>query len=278
MVDAHGHHVVDARLAAVEHHANDFVPEILGEGGLVASSAESGVQPFLGYLCRRQRGVPGETSEGIPVGLRKMVAAPVGVVADVGDACHRFQAPWLDKREELAPHGGEIDQVVGGAKILLGNLEFHHHLGLLQRGEQRTVGLAGLEVHGTVLDLDDDVVGKLSVEGNELLAGLVGAVVALRVIDKGTPHHDAVMRAQRFGEHVGAVGMGAAEVLRTWLAFGVGFHKESAEVGDEFVNLVHLVLPPTDDLGIEGVGCLQAAYLDGRGEVDGEIDANAIGA
>ena len=71
--------------------------------------------------------------------------------------------------------------------------------------------------------------------------------------------------------------MGAAEVLRARLTLGVGLHEEAAEVGDHLVDLLHLVLPPTDDLGVERIGCLQTAYLDGRGEVDGEIDADAVG-
>ena len=168
--------------------------------------------------------------------------------------------------------------MVGCAEILLGNLELHHHLRLLQGGKQRAVWFAGLEIDGAVLDLDDDIVGKLAVEGHELLVSLVGAIGALGRIDEGAPHHDALVGFQHTGEHIGTVGMGAPEVLRPWLTLGVGLHQKAAEVGDQTVDLLHLLLPPADDLGIERVGSLEAAHLDGRGEVDGEVDTDAVGA
>ena len=71
--------------------------------------------------------------------------------------------------------------------------------------------------------------------------------------------------------------MGASEVLRAWLSLGVGFHEETAEIGNQFVDLVYLIFPPFHDLGVERVGSLQSAHLDRRGEVDGEIDADAVG-
>ena len=43
-------------------------------------------------------------------------------------------------------------------------------------------------------------------------------------------------------------------------------------------DLVHLLLPPVDNLGVERVSSLQTTHLDGRCEVDGKIDADAVGA
>ena len=86
------------------------------------------------------------------------------------------------------------------------------------------------------------------------------------------------MGLERSGQHVGSVNMGAAEVLRTRFALGVGLHKEAAKVGNQLVDLVHLILPPTDDISIERIGSLQSTNLDGRCEIDGEVDTDAIGA
>ena len=207
-----------------------------------------------------------------------MVSAPVHIVTDIGNTCHRLQTGGLHEREELLPHRREIHQMVRGAKILLRDLELDHHRGLLQGSEQRAVGLTGLEVDGTIFDLDNHIVGKLTIEGHELLTGLVGTIAALGVIHEGTPHHDSFVGLQCTSQHIGTIGMRTSEVHRTGLSLGIGFHEETAEVGNQFVDLVHLVLPPLDDLGIEGICRLQTTHLDGRCEVDGEIDADAIGA
>ena len=191
------------------------------------------------------------------------MTAPVRVVADIGHTGHRLQTGRFHPPEEFLPHRSEIDQMVGSAQILLRNLELHHHRRLLQRGKQRAIGLARLEVHGAVLDLDNDVVDKLPVQRHELLTGLIRTVAALRLIYEGAPHHDALMRFQNLTQHVGTVGMCPSKVLRPWFTLGVGFYEESAEVGNHLIDLVHLALPPANDLGIEWVGSLQPAHLDG---------------
>ena len=142
--------------------------------------------------------------------------------------------------------------------------------------EQRTVRLARLEVHGAVLDLDNHVVGKLSVERHELLVGLIGTVAALRIIHEGTPHHHAIVRLQHPSQHIGSVGMRASEVLRSRFSLRIGLYQEAAEVGNHPVDVVHLLFPPVHHVGIQRVGCGQSTQFDGRGEVDGEIHPDAV--
>ena len=174
---------------------------------MITLCAEGLGEPFVGDLLRCQRGGPGKASEGIPVGLCKMVATPVGIIADIGHTCHRFQAGGLHKREEFLPHRCEIDQMVGGAEILLGDLELHHHRSLLHRSKQRAIGLTWLEVDGTVLNLDDDVVGKLTVERHKLQTGLICTVWTLRCIDKGAPHHNTLVGLEHPSQHIGTIGV-----------------------------------------------------------------------
>ena len=59
--------------------------------------------------------------------------------------------------------------------------------------------------------------------------------------------------ATRVGEHVRAVGVRAAVVLRPGLALAVGLDDEAAEVGDELVDLVGLRAPPLRDRGVERI-------------------------
>ena len=53
--------------------------------------------------------------------------------------------------------------MVGSAEVFLRDLELHHHLRLLHGGEQRAIRLTRLEVNRAILDLDDDIVSKLSI-------------------------------------------------------------------------------------------------------------------
>ncbi len=60
------------------------------------------------------------------------------------------------------------------------------------------------------------------------------------------------------------------------MTFGVGFHKETTEVGNESVNFVGFGLPPGGDIFIERIGRWQAALAFGRGEIRRKIQANAV--
>jgi hypothetical protein len=85
--------------------------------------------------------------------------------------------------------------------------------------EQRMERFARLEIDGPVLHLHQHVVVEFSVERHELAVGLACAIVRRFVrVDECTPHDDPSF-ADGICEHVGAVGVGAAVVLWTWLAF-----------------------------------------------------------
>ena len=86
------------------------------------------------------------------------------------------------------------------------------------------------------------------------------------------------MRFEHSRQHIGSVGMRASEVLRSRFALRISLDEESPEVGYEFIDIVHLVFPPSDDLLVERVGRFESSQSDGRCEIDGEIDHYAIGA
>ncbi len=81
--------------------------------------------------------------------------------------------------EDLLPHGGEVDEMALLAGVLLGDLDFHGLGGMLESGEEWRDGLAGLEVDGAFLGLDDDVGGKFAVEWMEDVVGGARARSAL---------------------------------------------------------------------------------------------------
>ena len=67
-------------------------------------------------------------------------------------------------------------------------------------------------------------------------------------------------------------------VARTGLSLAIGLDQETAEVGNELVDLLRLALPPTGYRGVERVGRRGLAECHGCGEVDAQEDADAIGA
>ena len=167
--------------------------------------------------------------------------------------------------------------MVAVAQILLRDLPFGHLARLRHSAKEGAVGFARLEVDGAVLDLNNHVVEELPVERLELEIGLLGTIGIGWAIDEGTPHDDALERLQRLGQHIGALGVGASEVIRARLAFGVGLHEEASEVGDELVDLLHLGRPPLLYILVERVGSFEATDDHGRSEVDGEIGLHAVG-
>ena len=140
-------------------------------------------------------------------------------------------------------------------------------------------GLARLKVDRAILDLHDDIVGKLPVERLEVGIGLFGAIVGIVMgIDEGAPHHDPAMRLDRSGQHVRAIGMGAVIILRTRLSLAIGLDQEAAKIGDRRVDLVGLGLPPGGNGRIERIGGLQPIQFHRRVPFDRQIDLDAIGA
>ena len=169
-----------------------------------------------------------------------------------------------------------INEVVGEAEVLLGDLELSHHLCVLQLAEQRIERLAGLEVNRAVLYLDEDIVGELAVKRLELLDSLVCAVRAGRTVNEGPPHNDAAVRGKGFGEHIRSVSVAATIVLRAFLAFGVGLDKEAAEVRDEAVDFSGLVFPPLAELRVERVALFDSIKHQRAGPLDGNVAAYAV--
>ena len=125
---------------------------------------------------RGQIGIPGQAAEAVEIGLREMIAEPVVVEADVGDADEALDRATLTGRlrcrsieiESFFPHGDQKHRVASLADVLLRDLEFDGLVGFLERAEERRRGLAHLEIDGAVLDLDDDVVVELAVEATKL--------------------------------------------------------------------------------------------------------------
>ncbi len=246
-------------------------------------------RPLIGDLLRSEIRVPREAAESIQICECQWRAEPC-LPTDAGDADHTTLAGQylLDWRivtadahvevENLLPHGCEIDEVTLLAGVLLRDLDLHGLAGLREAAEEGRDGLAGLEVDGAFLGLDDDVGRELAVERMEDVVGGAGAVglgvvpVEVVVVDEGAVENDAAVRSERSGEGVGGIGGGAAKAGGTGLAFGVGLYREAGEVGDEGVDFVDLGGPPVLHCRIERIVGVEAADLLRTGDIDGEGD------
>lgn len=172
--------------------------------------------------------VPGEFAEAVEVGEGHRVVHPVGVEADVGDGDEAagtglvvgerkavagddvFDRAGLTVYTEIGieyafPHAGKPDHVALLAGVLLGGLDLNGDVAVRKVGEEGAYGLAGLEVDGAFLDLDDDIGFELAVVTNEVVDTGAGAIgfgivpVEVIVVDEAAIEDDAVVRCQGAG-------------------------------------------------------------------------------
>ena len=89
---------------------------------MIRGRAEGSREPFLSDGLRGKERIPCQTAEGVPVGLREVMATPVLVKADICHASDSHKAAGLYEAKKLSPHRGKIYQMARLSKILLCNL------------------------------------------------------------------------------------------------------------------------------------------------------------
>ncbi len=128
----------------------------------------------------------------------------------------RFQAFFVQ--------GSLVNDIGRKAEVFLRDLKLHGQRRLRHRAEKRVKRLAGLKINRPVFYLHHYIVGKKPVQGFEFIVSLFVPVAArVGAVHESAPDDPALVRAQGFGQHIGAVGMGAAVFLRAGFAFGIGF-------------------------------------------------------
>ena len=84
------------------------------------------------------------------------------------------------------------------------------------------------------------------------------------------------MRPQGLRQHIGTVGMGPPIILRPGLPFGIGLHKETAEIRDERIDFIGLGLPPGEHRRIQRVSGLEPAETHRGCPFDREINPDTV--
>src|SRR5262245_46333512 len=103
--------------------------------------------------------------------------------------------------------------------------------------------LARLKIDRPVLDLQQDVRRELAVEWLQVFISGAGAVIALlHVVNERAPDDDSAVRGEGGGQHIGAVNVVAVVSARAGLALAVCLDQEAAEVWNDAVNFIRLLL------------------------------------
>src|SRR5689334_12653626 len=146
---------------------------------------------------------------------------PVGIHPDIGHANERTR--WATKHftrnqifdgspvavyaqvevQNFSPHGGKKNQVPLLSGVFLSDLQFDSLISLCQSAKERGHRFASLEIDGTILDLDDDVVVELSIQRVKNIVGCPSAVILgiapikMMVVNERTIKKNPSMRFQR---------------------------------------------------------------------------------
>ena len=118
--------------------------------------------------------------------------------------------------QNLLPHGRKKTQMPLLPGVFLRDLQFDALVRFLQPAKKRRDRFAGLEIDRSILDLDDDVVIKLSVERMKDVVSCARPIIfriapiQMMVVNKRPIEEQSAMRAKRASNHIGGVGRRSA--------------------------------------------------------------------
>src|SRR2546421_13061569 len=120
---------------------------------------------------------------------------------------------FLKKRSQVNKMGCE-------AQVFLCELELHHEWSMRHSAKERVKRFSRLEIDRPVLYLDRDIFSECSVQRLEFNVCLFETVIrSFITIYKCSPHDNSAMRCQRIRQHISAIRMCSAIVLRSRLSF-----------------------------------------------------------
>src|SRR6202044_4248528 len=136
----------------------------------------------------------------------------------------------------LLPHWNEINQVALLPRVLLSHLQLDGLIRMRKSCKQRTHGFTHLEVDRPVLNLHDNVVVKISIQGMKVVVAGAGAIrlsilpIEMIVVYKSAIQNHSAMRLQSTSDYVSRVGLGASILRRPNPSFGIRLDHDAAEV------------------------------------------------
>src|ERR1700694_499433 len=159
------------------------------------------------------------------------------------------------------------------AGVFLSDLQLHSHIRTLQPPKEWRNRFADLKVNGPMLDLNDDVVVELAIEGMEYIVGSFRAVtlrilpVEVMVVYKRPIENDAPVGFEGACNHIGGARRRPAVGGRSGPAFGIRLDNKSAEVRNPPVNRVHFLAPPLDETRVKRIKRIQPSTYLGAAQI-----------
>ena len=211
-------------------------------------AAEREARPLVGDALGRQIGVPGQAAEAVEIRLRQMIAGPVLVQPDVGDADEAAATtrdlhaalPALTRMSKSSAsfHFGTRKTVCRAwpkySCVICSSIACLVFSSAPNSGD---AGSRTWKSMGPFLIWMITLSSNLPSSGTEVVVGGAGAVVLrivpvhVMVVDEAAIEEQAAVRRERARHDVGGIGMGAPVGGRADAAFGIGLEDDAAEVG-----------------------------------------------
>ncbi len=156
--------------------------------------------------------------------------------------------------QHLLEHRHQVAHINLMSGIFLRDLHLQHLVGPAKTAHQRMNRLTDLEIHRPVFNLKDDIVMIISVHRLEVIIAGTGAIrlvvspVLRAVIDKAAPDDNAAVGLYNIRQHIGAVRLGSSIGKGSGTSLGIRLHKETAKIRNPTEDLLHLILPPRNNL------------------------------
>ncbi|MNC31270.1 hypothetical protein D3C75_795850 [compost metagenome] len=166
--------------------------------------------------------------------------------------------------------------------ILLGYLKLDYLIGALHRSEQWRHWLPNLEIHRSVLDLQEYIIPELAIQRLKVIISRPRTIrravppVLHAVIDKAAPNDKSAMRFKRIRQHICSIGMISSISKRSRTMLGIRFDHKTAKVGNMPINAVRRFNPPYLDLIIKRIGSIHSTNRDRSCKVDAQEQRNPI--
>ncbi|PRY07335.1 hypothetical protein CLV37_12911 [Kineococcus rhizosphaerae] len=243
--------------------------------------------PFPGQIIDFRGRVPRQSPETVQVRLSQIVPCPVEVITNVGHPADAQEATNEGvlrptplggrKLKQLTPLRRKVAQVDLMAGVLLRDLNFNDNIGAWHGQKQGRNRLTHLKIHGSALDLEDDIVVELPVQPLELIVCGPGTVstavtpVLAVVVHKAPPVDASPMLSQRARQQIRTLSVVASVVVRTGLTLRTRLDQKATEVRNPGVDALRSRGPPRRNRRISRISGVEVSGQDGGGKVYAQV-------
>ena len=166
--------------------------------------------------------------------------------------------------------------------VFLCNLHFQHLVSLGKSTQKRRNRLSYLEIHRSVLDLQNYIVMILPIKTFEIIISgscpvcLGVAPVLSAVIYKASPDDDPAIRSNNISQHISTIRLSSSVSEWSRSSLGICLNQESSKIWKMIINLFYLILPPLFYLLIKRIADWKSSKLNRRSKVKRQIELDTV--